>query len=602
MKKVGLLGSLKRANAGILGMSLLIALFLYNFFTPFLFNGYYTDNALNSQLPIKLDRLGVSVWQFMYQATLDWIAYAGRFFPLTFLSCHGFYVLFPNLLLARGIHLLIVFSCLYFFSYLVYQWSRSRALALLMVPFFGLVVECRSSFDPISGFPGLLQAVFLFGLGALYLQLKFIRKIQMSLLGAALFLLFCGLLTYEATLIFVPLFVILPWVRTKSLKKTAWASLPYLVLTALYLGFCLYLRTKKSNQYDAIQAVFHSRPFLNTFWMQAASALPLSRFYYLAPGTFMGILKESLHSVSTYLAVLSGMILTYLGIEKARLENTKEVRVRADLVVLGICLWLFPSALIGLSKKWQESLSPGEGYLPLFISYFGVMVLLGISVVQTFKSSWMANRPKWVRITLQALLSVGCGGILLIHHTLNQKTVLELDKQFLFPRLFLEKAYEQDLASSVIEPSHFISTNSFSWNNEDLSRKISHKMLSIIYLPEFDAKSPQDIEKLFKEKAPHYIMSFGMNSDVDANKGGWALLARVNPQKKVLPKSTKDIIFEWTQGVLYLDQVQKAPDVMVLSCSGTKMKLSIPVPKSGPDIVKIPLSSFECKLESLKVN
>jgi hypothetical protein len=565
---------------------------------PYLFNGYYADDALNSQVPIKIERLGVSIWQFMYQTNRDWMNYSGRFYPLGFLFGHGFFVLFPTHLLARSAHLFLVFSCLSLFCYLVYQWTRSRALVLLLVPLFGVAVQYRDSLDPVSGYPGFLQSVFLYTVGAIYLQLRSIETRNIPTRAWSVVLFSCGFLTYEIALSLLPLFFVLPWIRTRNFKKAIQISWPHFLAAAVYVAFTFYLRATQLVGYDGINPTFNLGQFLSALWIQLSAALPMNRSLYLAPGVFPKMVRFISHSIPAYLAVMTGMGLTYLSLNWIKKEAKQKNGIRLELIVLSLGLWVLPSILIASSKRWQTQMAPGHGYIPVFLSYFGTITLLGSFLYLLFRSKWMTQRSRKIQIGIQVLLSCLVGCILFINQAICQYGMWVMDQHYRVPREFLVRAYRDQLARNVVPGARFVSSGIYIWNNPDLSREISKKVKDVEFLPAFESRPYKEVISSLNAD-PYYFLNFGINPE--DGKNGWAFLSQIKVKNPSLAKEVSQLSFDWIDPVLYVDRAQSTVQKAILRCPETGMNQTLDIKGENRDYILVPVSSFQCKLKDLVI-
>jgi hypothetical protein len=189
-----------------------------------------------------------------------------------------------------------------------------------------------------------------------------------------------GLMFYETQVCFAPLLIRMG-LRNKQ-RKARWG---HLVLTVAYLlanlalrwaarGEVTYPGTRVSPSFLAIRALFN----------QMTGALPTIYAIFGRSDLFTGadLVSDRFFSWPGILIASVGFWL-YL-VRSARMDPSPSPRgVSVDLILLGGSLWFLPSLLISASAKYQADIHrPGLAYLPVYLSYFGVALLMALILEQ----------------------------------------------------------------------------------------------------------------------------------------------------------------------------------------------------------------------------
>src|SRR5690606_3034055 len=140
----------------------------------------------------------------------------GRFYPLGWLVSYHFYGLFQELWVSRVAHMAFVVANALFCGRVVWRWSGSRARTLWFVVVLVGLFQLRDFFDPIGTYAPFLQVIFFCLLGATYFQVRFLERGGVGYLALSLGLFCCGLLSYEISLTFLPVFFVLPLIWRES--------------------------------------------------------------------------------------------------------------------------------------------------------------------------------------------------------------------------------------------------------------------------------------------------------------------------------------------------------------------------------------------------
>lgn len=223
----------------------------------------------------------------------------------------------------------------------------------------------------------------------------------MSLI-ASMFLYFISLLIYEIAYTFWILYLLTAVISLGpgKIKVAIRNSSPFVVLAVINIAITLILRSYFGTPYEGTQLDFSFTPWFVTFLKQMYAGIPLSCsissykiersiFYLRDFGITDVVTLCSLWAILWYF--ISGQFIEELAIETCEGLNK-------EWTLIGLALWLLPSPLIALSVKYQAELKWGYGYLPVYISYFGIIIIVSFFITRLYRS--IKSRKSFVRSTV----------------------------------------------------------------------------------------------------------------------------------------------------------------------------------------------------------
>jgi hypothetical protein len=407
--------------------------------SPVLESGFFGDDAINSWNSARsvLHGQGLGLGDLIHSIlanVADW-AQSGRFFPLSAYGAFLFYFVDGHPLLLKLFVLALILVDLGLLGYLATQITGSWALGVLAILITPLLFQLRLTAynDPIAAFSGLLQVVLTYTLIALALLQLYLKSGKRRYLVGSLAVYAVSLLTYEIGIPFFLLFAALTWLypERRSLLMSARISWPFATLAgaavALNMGLRLILKVAFSGSADAYaQAVSASGltvsgayipniapdAILATLAHQVSAALPLSFQQLGVPGLFPSFSADLTAHPAFYLVLIAGygaMAVT-LGLQLWREVLARSRAFRPGLlVVLGSGLLILPNALISLSPRYQAETSWGIGYLPVYLSYFGVALLILALIYGLFRLAASAEHSVVVALSTVITLALAVG-------------------------------------------------------------------------------------------------------------------------------------------------------------------------------------------------
>jgi hypothetical protein len=480
--------------------------------SPLLRSGFLGDDAFNStgigRSTLRMEH--VTLAKAIYDGQLPWI-HQGRFFPVSALTAVPLYLADGQASWFKVYILGMVLLDLGLFGYFVRQATGSWGIGVLAIVVMPLLFQFRSAsfHDPILGFSGLLPMVAAWMLISLIAILAYMRTGKRRDLAVSLVAYAAGLLSYEIT---IPLFLLhmaIAWLYPKRhpFTKSLRISWPFAALSAgavavavglrLYFGAAL---TTTTAHYVAQSAAAGDQtagayalnlalgPAFVTAAKQIVASLPLSYQLLEASAAQSGLFQGFGYALSANPAVNSAIAIGYGGLLafiawESWIENAerRSAASRWLLPILGVGLLVLPNVLIALSARYQGEVFWGVGYLPVYVSYFGVALLVVAGVGGAF--SWARPLP-WAKIVFAASAVALAGmavGVAVLDYQNNALDVEYVNRQYLYPRdvnaAAIERGVFQDLP---VGARLIVGTQPRSWANKLFFESHTGKRLAVV--------------------------------------------------------------------------------------------------------------------------
>lgn len=248
---------------------------------------------------------------------------------------------------------------------------------------------------------------------------------------------------------------------------------------------------------------FSLQRVLITVAKQLYAAVPLSyhrfcneRLGNIFQTDFIMILKTA--KIQDFIAVLVFIIISFWCLKgKWKIKNEK------CLLSIALVLLLGPALLVGISIKYQKELIWGIGYLPVYLEYFGLVLILFLII------GWLLDELKKekLRYIVAALCSFVFGFILLIQLQDNRAVIEVLNDGYLYSRELLDESVERGVFSKLDDGSILIVENEPIYGpypGKDFFSYKTGKHLEVYRMEEFS-------EQAYPMDTPVYILSYIAN-------------------------------------------------------------------------------------------
>ena len=319
-----------------------------------------------------------------------------------------------SLLIYKSIILLSLYIDLCLFYYLVLLITKNNRVSLFCSVVTILLFQLRvGSVDPILSFNCLLELVLLFAFLSLIFLLKYLQSNDKKFIFFSAIFYVLDLLTYE---VLFPLFLLhvftIFYFRKNETKRNIKTALVFISIAIIYFGICLWLRSHASDLKDSPYQLNFKLSAFKSYFLQLYAALPLS--FYSGVHRYFKIFN-----VSFYLLFTATSVLFFLLINKFRCDREKFKPV-LYLVIAGVFFWIIPAVLISLSPKYQHWISFGFGYLPVYVQYYGVAIIIGFVMYLLARRNY---KRRAIGVTLRVFFAILLGFVASVTYLVNYRGV-----------------------------------------------------------------------------------------------------------------------------------------------------------------------------------
>jgi len=400
---------------------------------PVLYSGYYFDDSLNSLLRAHLSGEGKSLWNHLYETATSFPQ--GRFGPLSAGSRFLVHYIFHEVEYYKVAILTGIVANIAFFGYFLRRFTGSFNLAMASMLLIPIFFQIRNYHDPITSYNLLLQQMCFLLFASLIFFHAFLAKKKLSTFLASAICYLSALLTYEIGFSFLIFFFILAWHHHKNLIASLKTTAPLVFLTIAVLAVNMYARMQFPAHYSGVKANLKVEALFTAFFEQLCGALPLS-YYSQVKGPVLAFLAAS--DVG-YALILFSLCLYFL-------KKTGDEKIEPTcLIISGFALWVLPACVIALSEKYQNELTFGTAYLPVYLQYFGLLMLL-MGVFSAVYAHINSFRVKNLIAVLVSFMAAAIGLITMAH---NKAIVEEMNLSWKYPREVLGLALKKGLAAEI---------------------------------------------------------------------------------------------------------------------------------------------------------
>jgi hypothetical protein len=447
------------------GLVVLVALVNVVNLLPLLNSPYLGDDAwCESTLKGLVELSGIPLPQLCWQVVVDYMR-DGRWYPAIVYYYPVFYYL--DRYLYKVATLLFILSNIGLFGYFVYLSTSSRSAALIATLLPPVFFQLRFYHDPMLSYYFLMQVEFLLIVQSLVFFTLYLRKDASRYLLASLATFALSMLVYEAFYGFWVMHGAIAYFHfgRSNVRRVARAVSPFILLFVLNAVLIVLLRSASVVHYEGIRLGFDFGDWGMAFLKQVVAAIPLS--YYLLTGAFNNTLEYArMYFANDVFNVfcLCSIAWVFAGLFCSGARRGDGSVNLAPLVVLGIGFWILPAPVVTLSAKYQRELTWGLGYLPVYVSCFGLMMLVTFAVMQVYVGlEGMGNRLRFGLLTVIGAIVCVVGAI---NYNNNRIVIQAYNFGEHYHRELIEQALEGGLMQGVPDGSHlFCGSPIRSWDS-----------------------------------------------------------------------------------------------------------------------------------------
>ncbi len=422
---------------------------------PLLSSGYVSDDSYNSQIIGTLIQNKETLYHHVFSEIGTWLKYSGRFL-LGWLYIHPIYYYVNNITYIKIINILVITLGNFFFFLFTKNQTKSNKLALLS----SLVITCffqiRAWHDPIIAFTFLIPTIFLLSISSIYFFTEDLKSPSYFKYYLAIFLYSIAVFFYEIAYIFCWIFLLLAFERFKSFRASMKKSFPFFmpVFIALFFSFSIRIFSKHFDfsrmTYPGVSINLEPIFFLKSFFIQIVASLPLSYFYFSQ--------HEPLSLMSNYDYIFFG---SFFLLVSALIFFTSKEFARFKLkywMLSGLILIFLPAIIVAFSGHQKELIDVGFGfgYIPVYIQYFGLCILL-----MSLMFFCLPKRSNFFAAFLSIIFSALITYISVQNFLLNRSVILKSNQFYLYPRNLLNSALDAGLLNEISSDDYLLRTMRF---------------------------------------------------------------------------------------------------------------------------------------------
>lgn len=454
--------------------------------SPVLDSPYLGDDSWReSCLAGVMSLTGSDFWDISWGSLKDYVQ-DGRWYPLVIF----YYLVFYHLDLFQyklGVIALIILNLLLmgFLSQILTKRKTALFLVLLLSPVF---FQIRFYHDPILSYYYLMQLEFLLIQLSLISFIKAIRENRVLYLSLSVMAYLATLLIYEAFYPFVLIYALVAYVELNPKQPSdiiKW-SLPFLAVALFNLGIALSIRMYFRTSYAGTTISFDVLALSQTFLKQLFCAMPFS-YILTTGGNFIELGEINGFMISSIVLLSATWTCAWMLTWKFFFRNQGH-EAPSNLkrsLVLGMALFVLPAIVVSLAAKYQSELKWGIGYLPSYISAFGLLTILTAIVLRLATPIQKLSRP----LTHSILAGTSVVGVALIslNFLANSMVIGAYNLAEHYPREFIENALRHGFLRNVPENS-FVAFGYplHSWDNPAFYKMHSGLTLQIVKPQGFD--------------------------------------------------------------------------------------------------------------------
>ncbi len=410
--------------------------------------------------------------QMAYNSIIVWLQ-NGRFYPLSSYTL-AFFTIVNNLFEYKLILLAVELFNIALFGYFIKKLTGSTAMGFLSMSFIPLLIQFRYRQDPVLSYNLLLQLLFFYILASLILLLFFLDSKKRIYIYLSVLVYLLSLLTYEITYPFFILYILVIYFygQKKKIFDVLRISSPFIfvavfcALLTVLLRITLNMPLVNSAKTSIYIPNLSLGPYITALAMQTSAAFPLSYFYSDPSGVFKtGLEVDSTIILIAALIFIGFFIVVLEVLKKAQNEISvpkPDHKMLKSVFAIGLLMLILPGTMMSLSTAYQSFVSWGAGYLPVYISYFGLSMML--SSVVFYLLELFSKKSRNGVIILSLVIAITCSGIGVMNY-FNNSTVVDYSNLYWnYPRAIIEDGISNGLMKNVPDGSTLIVDDNYPWD------------------------------------------------------------------------------------------------------------------------------------------
>lgn len=371
----------RQLRASRIGRAVLVLCVLGWGLWPLTSSALQGDDIPNSMRSAVLKITGQSKWESISSGVAQWLRNEGRFFPVSAIENVYLFSAIHSVALYKFVQWLTLIFLILIVGWFVGAIANSKAAWIVVGAGALAALQTRNWYDPTFGFGLLLQSVAIkVFLSAILFRYSLVKQNQLWR-ALSLLLWIAALLQYEVVITLLPIFLLVGMMTTsRRWYQVIWATTPHITSASVYFLVSQVMRQGK-HVTPAYTTNSDLGVVLPTYARQLSSSIPFSaQIWKISPRSLI----ESMSVISLF--IFTGLVIIgVIAVQDELSERSISRKTILGLFLIGLNLVLGPGLPTSLSLRWQDEVSWGLGYLPVFIQYVGFSIILASLVL------WLAS-------------------------------------------------------------------------------------------------------------------------------------------------------------------------------------------------------------------
>lgn len=405
---------------------------------------------------------------------------SGRFTPLVYFFMELFYWLPATVLIFKIIILCVNLLAVYSFTRLLSGLGIKDWIPVALLSYCSLIQFYINYNDAFTSLHAMYPTLAVFMFWVMIAFISFLKEGRIFALIIAVILTAAVILYSEIGLVIYPVILVLIIADRRSLRHKAAIFSPFAVLMLLYICAVIFVRSHTTAFYSGVKSNWYFPAVSNVFAVQLFATFPFKSI----------IDADAVSGPSMTLRVLWPWMLafsvTFLLFIKSILPTgfiLLRPGFRRSLLLLGLILLFLPPSMLMLSKKYQDQLHFGLGYLPVYIQNFGLVLLMLLFI--DFVMVRFPNKANLIKaISLCLLLTLSLAAMFN-----NYAMISRANSEVFIPSTFYIKSLRHGILDLCEDGSVIVMRNEFTgyglYDYGNLIKDFGRKGFSLINESEF---------------------------------------------------------------------------------------------------------------------
>lgn len=366
-----------------------------------------------------------NMFQVVWEGTQMWASKYGRI--LIFSKYSSFMLGFLPLVVYKSVIVASIMLNAIVIAAIAKELTGSTRLKYLIMLVFPAVVVLRTSyFSSLYGFHSLVEFTLLFVTLSIYCYIRYRRTnlIRFQVLSCITWFIALGIyeVAYVLALCFIAVLFCLD--DLKTIKKSFWkiikTGIPQFVIFLVWTIANIVARHFAQGGYGGTEVTLSVKATILTLFKQISGGFSLfgviSHILEIGKACFINMIVDGFHAY--YIIFFAIFIAAYILIEKCyKKEPIKHV---VPTLVFSSILIILPALLIAITEKYQKEVNWSTGYIPAYITSWGLTILFAVIMIGLSK---LFYKKKVIYYIYHIVACLGIALLLLLNTITGSETV-----------------------------------------------------------------------------------------------------------------------------------------------------------------------------------